>query len=247
MTFAEADAQYEVLQQQYLAGALDEEQFDERLHQLMVLDEAGLWWAKSRENGLWHYYDPSSGDWIAAAPPSNTPALPPPASLPSTTAAEPQAKRPKAAEPRHAEAKPAATGMGESDLPRWAAVKPAVSASPAATGATAAAPAGRSSTEAVLPSTSQGAPATSSYNARDFGPIAELTGGMKVLFYILALLLPVLGLILYFVYRNKPAQADRTAARAFLILGIASIVFSCVCSTTFFLLESTLLGTGTRP
>lgn len=247
MTFAEADAQYEVLQQQYLAGALDEEQFDERLHQLMVLDEAGLWWAKSRENGLWHYYDPSSGDWIAAAPPSNTPALPPPASLPSTTAAEPQAKRPKAAEPRPAEAKPAATGMGESDLPRWAAVKPAVSASPAATAATAAAPAGRSSTEAVLPSTSQGAPATSSYNARDFGPIAELTGGMKVLFYILALLLPVLGLILYFVYRNKPAQADRTAARAFLILGIASIVFSCVCSTTFFLLESTLLGTGTRP
>ncbi len=67
MTFAEADAQYEVLKQQYLAGALDEEQFDERLHQLMVLDEAGLWWAKSRENGLWHYYDPSSGDWIAAA------------------------------------------------------------------------------------------------------------------------------------------------------------------------------------
>ncbi len=70
---------------------------------------------------------------------------------------------------------------------------------------------------------------------------------MKVLFYILALLLPILGLILYFVYRNKPAQADRTAARAFLILGIASIVFSCMCSTTFFLLESTLLGTGTRP
>jgi hypothetical protein len=250
MTFAEADAQYEVLKQQYLAGALDEEQFDERLHQLMVLDEAGLWWAKSRENGLWHYYDPSSGDWIAAVPPSNTPALPPPASLPSKTTAEPQAKRPKAAEPPPAEAKPPAAGTGGSDLPRWAAVKPVAGTASAAGGATAAtAPAGRSTAgaAAVLPSTSQGAPATSSYNARDFGPIAELTGGMKVLFYILALLLPVLGLILYFVYRNKPAQADRTAARAFLILGIASIVFSCMCSTTFFLLESTLLGTGTRP
>ena len=113
----------------------------------------------------------------------------------------------------------------------------------------ASAPVGRSAAgaAAALPSTSQGAPATSSYNPRDFGPIAELTGGIKVLFYILALLLPILGLILYFVYRNKPAQSDRTAARAFLILGIASIVFSCMCSTTFFLLESTLLGTGTRP
>ena len=69
---------------------------------------------------------------------------------------------------------------------------------------------------------------------------------MKVLFYILVLLLPRPGLILYFVYRNKPAQADRTAARAFLILGIASIVFSCMCSTTFFLLESTFLRDGNQ-
>jgi hypothetical protein len=250
MTFAEADAQYEVLKQQYLAGALDEEQLDERLHQLMVLDEAGLWWAKSRENGSWHYYDASSGNWIAAAPPSGALTLPPPASLLSTPAAESQAKRASPAEPRAVGATPLATATGESDLPRWAAVKPATGAAPAAAGMTAVtAASGRSSAgaAAVLPSTSQGAPATSSYNARDFGPIAELTGGMKVLFYILALLLPVLGLILYFVYRNKPAQADRTAGRAFLILGIASIVFSCMCSTTFFLLESTLLGTGTRP
>ena len=123
MTFAEADAQYEVIKQQYLAGALDEEQFDERLHQLMVLDEAGLWWAKSRENGLWHYYDPSSGNWIAAAPPSSTPALPPP-SLPSTPAAEPQAKRPRRLNRRAAAANPPEASAGESALPRWAAVKP---------------------------------------------------------------------------------------------------------------------------
>ena len=62
MTFAEADAQYEVIKQQYLAGALDEEQFDEQLHRLMVLDDAGVWWAKSRENGSWHYYDLGKGD-----------------------------------------------------------------------------------------------------------------------------------------------------------------------------------------
>lgn len=249
MTFSEADAQYEVIKQQYLAGALDEDQFDEQLHRLMVLDDAGLWWAKSRENGSWHYYDLGKGDWIAATPPASTPDIPSPPALPSAPAAEPKAKRAKAAEPRAVDPIPPAAGTSESNLPRWAAVKPTASTTAAAAGAAAGTPSvGRSATGSeALPSTSQGSPATASYSAHDFGPIAELTGGMKVLFYILALLLPILGLILYFVYRNKPAQADRTAARAFLILGIASIVFSCMCSTTFFLLESTFLGTGTRP
>jgi hypothetical protein len=250
MTFSEADAQYEVIKQQYLAGALDEEQFDEQLHRLMVLDDAGLWWAKSRENGSWHYYDLGKGDWIAATPPASTPEVPSPPLLPSAPAAEPRAKRAKTVESRAVDSTPPADGTSESNLPRWAAVKPAAGTTAASTGAAAATPsAGRSTpgSETALPSTSQGSPATANYSARDFGPIAELTGGMKVLFYILALLLPILGLILFFVYRNKPAQADRTAARAFLILGIASIVFSCMCSTTFFLLESTFLGTGTRP
>jgi len=258
MTFSEADAQYEVIKQQYLAGALDEEQFDEQLHRLMVLDDAGLWWAKSRENGSWHYYDPGKEDWIAATPPASTPEVPFPPLLPSAPAAEPKAKHAKTVESRAVDPTPPAAGTSESNLPHWAAAKPVASTTAATTGSAAATPAaGRSiqgsaagsaiGSETALPSTSQGSPATASYSARDFGPIAELTGGMKVLFYILALLLPILGLILYFVYRNKPAQADRTAARAFLILGIASIVFSCMCSTTFFLLESTLLGTGTRP
>ena len=248
MTFSEADAQYEVIKQQYLAAALDEEQFDEQLHRLMVLDDGGLWWAKSRENGSWHYYDPGKEDWIAATPPASTPDVPPPPALPSAPAAEPKAKRAKTAEPRAVDPTPSAAGTSESNLPRWAAVKPTASTPAAAAGAAAPPSAGRSTTGSeALPSTSQGSPATASYGAHDFGPIAELTGGMKVLFYILALLLPILGLILYFVYRNKPAQADRTAARAFLILGIASIVFSCMCSTTFFLLESTFLGTGTGP
>lgn len=264
MTFAEADAQYEVLKQQFLAGALDENQFDEQLHRLMVLDDAGVWWAKSRESGAWHYYDSSSGDWVAAVPPASSPAVPPPPFLPSAPSTALYGEQhPKTADPPTGGSQPptgstaagasagSAVGAGGGDLPRWAAVKPAASASvPTAWGASSTLPSGGhppSTTSTALPSTSQGAPATASYNARDFGPIAELTGGMKVLFYILALLLPILGLILYFVYRNKPAQSDRTAARAFLILGIASIVFSCMCSTTFFLLESAVLGTGTKP
>ncbi len=245
MTFAEADAQYEVIKQQYLAGALDDNQLDEQLHRLMVLDDAGFWWAKSRENGAWHFYDSNKGDWVAATPPTGTPSIPPPPSLPSAPAVDPLAEQAKSAvapssESSLAASSPAATSAGASNLPKWAAVQPSrvAAASAVASGS----PTGAS---AALPATSQGAPATAGYQARDFGPIAELTGGMKVLFYALSLLLPILGLILYFVYRNKPAQPDRSAARAFLILGIASIVFSCMCSTTFFLLESTMLGTGT--
>jgi RsiW-degrading membrane proteinase PrsW (M82 family) len=94
-----------------------------------------------------------------------------------------------------------------------------------------------------LPGTAQGAPGTAGYSGREFSLLPELSSGMKVLFYILSLLLPVLGVILYFIYRKKPNAADRSAARVFLILGILSIVFSCMCSTTFYVLESAMLGT----
>jgi hypothetical protein len=183
VTYAEADTQYEVVKQQYLSGALDDDQFEEQLHQLMVLDEAGLWWAKSRENGSWHFYDAGKGQWIAGTPPVRTPTV----SLP-----------------------PSSSGVSP-----------------------------------VLPGTSQGVPTTAGYSPPGLSPVSELSGGTKVLFYALSLLLPILGLILYFVYRSKPALPDRSAARVFLILGIVSIVFSTMCGATFFLLEATMLGTGT--
>lgn len=194
MTYTEADAQYEVIKQQYLAGTLDDSQFEEQLHLMMVLDNSGLWWAKSRENGSWHFYDGKQGNWVAGTPPVSLQAVPPPSLLPSAPSTEPLPGQPHAA--------------------------------------------------LVLPGTSQGAPTTAGYSALDFGPVPDLTGGMKVLFYGLSLLLPILGLILYFVYRNKPALPDRSAARVFLILGIVSIVFSTMCGATFFLLEATMLGTG---
>jgi hypothetical protein len=273
MTFAEADAQYEVVRQQYLGGMLDDEQYDEQLHRLMVLDDEGKWWAKSRENGVWHYYDSVRGDWVAAAPP--TPAQPPgPPGLPGAASKQGKTKGDKSATPpaepqRAAPVQPGVDPSGanrsglpaagaasgtqpfakgtETNLPRWAAVKPGTAGAStvaSVTGRSAARPAAGAGTASVLPGTAQGAPGTNPYSARDFGPIADLTGSMKVLFYVLSLLLPFLGIILFFLYRNKPAESDQAAARVCLILGIVSIVFTGMCITTFFVFESLMLGTG---
>lgn len=57
----------------------------------------------------------------------------------------------------------------------------------------------------------------------------ELSPGLKVVFYILSFLVPIVGIVLYFVYRGKPAQEDRSAANLFLILGVISFALSCLC------------------
>jgi len=58
----------------------------------------------------------------------------------------------------------------------------------------------------------------------------ELSPGLKVVFYILSFLVPIVGIVLFFVYRGKPAPEDRAAANLFLILGAISFGLSCLCS-----------------
>ena len=120
MTFAEADAQYELVKQRYQAGALTDEQYDDQLRSLMVLDNTGRWWAKSRENGTWHYYDAATDSWLLGAPPVAAPAAPsrPAAPQPSPAAAGPQTT---AGTPVF----PAAGNSRGGALPKWAAVAPA--------------------------------------------------------------------------------------------------------------------------
>ena len=57
----------------------------------------------------------------------------------------------------------------------------------------------------------------------------ELSPGLKVIFYILSFLVPIVGIVLYFVYRGKPAMEDRSAARRFLIHGVISFDLSSFC------------------
>ncbi len=193
MNFADVDRRYAELWQMYQSGALTAEQFDQQLHAMMIQDNLGRWWAKSRESGEWHYFDQASGAWVRATPP---------ASAPPTLPAAPAA--------------PAAS---------WAPARTA-----GAAGTAGAAP--------VAP-----APQELSY-AQGYAAAPELGSGMKVLFYILSFIFGLLGIILFFIYRNKPAAEDRSAARLFLLLGVLSLLLSCLCTVTYVVLFSSAILSG---
>ncbi|MCB0052303.1 MAG: CHAT domain-containing protein, partial [Caldilinea sp.] len=59
------------------------------------------------------------------------------------------------------------------------------------------------------------------------GGQVELSSGRKIVFYILSFMSPIIGLTLYFIYRDKTTREDRSAARVFLVLGIVSFAVSC--------------------
>jgi hypothetical protein len=65
--FREVDRRYIDLKRQYDNGDLSAEEFDAQLEQMMVQDDEGRWWAKSRQTGIWHYYDGST--WVRGTPP----------------------------------------------------------------------------------------------------------------------------------------------------------------------------------
>jgi hypothetical protein len=65
--FQEADRQYVEIKRRHEAGELAQEEFDDQVKQLMVQDEEGRWWAKSRTTGDWHYHDGTA--WVKGTPP----------------------------------------------------------------------------------------------------------------------------------------------------------------------------------
>jgi hypothetical protein len=78
MDFYQADQRYDELKQEYLDGSLSSEAFEEALRDMMVQDGQGRWWGKSREAGVWHYYDEEKDEWMQADPPGHQgPTAPP--------------------------------------------------------------------------------------------------------------------------------------------------------------------------
>jgi hypothetical protein len=69
--FREADRRYFEIKQRHEAGTLTDEEFDELLKDLMVEDEEGRWWVKSRRTGEWHYNDGTT--WVKDTPPGYEP------------------------------------------------------------------------------------------------------------------------------------------------------------------------------
>jgi hypothetical protein len=242
MTFAEADAQYELIKQRYQAGVLTDEQYDDQLRGLMVLDDSGRWWAKSRENGVWHYYEAVSGNWMLGAPPVTMPSTPPasqPAVQPPTQEVVNPAVNPVAPAAPAAGNPPRRASQG--GLPKWAAVAPS-SAQPAAQEPAKTGDADVSAAGGSAKPADKGA--AGGYSTLDISPMPELSGSLKIVFYVLSLLVPFLGFVLFLVYRKKPAATDRSAARVFMILGVISLVFLCLFTVGIFVLEAVLLGAG---
>jgi hypothetical protein len=76
VNFHEADRRYAELKRQLDAGTISPEEFDTQLRQLMVQDQEGRWWAKSRKTGEWNYHDGSA--WVRGTPPGYQPPRTPP-------------------------------------------------------------------------------------------------------------------------------------------------------------------------
>lgn len=217
MTFTEVDQRYLELKEQSLAGTLTDEAFDDALRELMVTDEAGRWWAKSREKGEWHFYDAVTASWVRAEPLRDE--LPEGQDAPEFVEDALAALPPEVEPPVEEDAVDAPTSFASptesgAPLPRWAArasqLDSQPSVAPEAAAASRSAPGHR--------------PAGSG-----FGPMPELGGGLKLLFYLLSFFLPLAGFVLFLLYRNKPAPQDKAAARTFLILGVVSLLFPCLC------------------
>lgn len=65
--FREADRRYAELKGQLDTGTISTGEFDAQLRQLMIQDQQGRWWAKSRGTGEWMCHD---GDaWVPGTPP----------------------------------------------------------------------------------------------------------------------------------------------------------------------------------
>jgi hypothetical protein len=64
--FQEAEDRYAEAKRQFDAGAISAEEFDAQRRQLMMQDDEGRWWAKSK-TGQWNYHDGSA--WIPGTPP----------------------------------------------------------------------------------------------------------------------------------------------------------------------------------
>lgn len=85
--FREADRRYHEIKRQLDTGNISTEEFDAQLRRLMVQDDDGRWWAKSRKTGEWNYHDGSA--WIRGTPPGYQP---PPPTLPAESTPDHQSQ-----------------------------------------------------------------------------------------------------------------------------------------------------------
>lgn len=187
MDFREVDRRYDELKRKYDAGTLSADAFDAQLRELMIQDDQGRWWAKSRDGGQWNYHDGSN--WVRGTPP-----YPPEA---------PAAARTVITSP--------------DPIPGYQPSQPAAQSYQPPQGGAAA----------------YSAPAASAAAVPGEG---EVSSGMAILFYLISFFIPIVGFVLFFLYRSKPSESDRKAATYSLYIALASMLLGATCcGCSFFL------------
>jgi cation transport ATPase len=68
--------------------------------------------------------------------------------------------------------------------------------------------------------------------------------GMKILFYALAVLLPIVGIIIGIVLMTKEDEESKALGKNVLIVGIVVLVLACCCSLAAGFLPAMLGGTS---
>ena len=69
--FREAARRFTETKRRFDAGSISDKEFHAQLRRLMVQDDEGRWWAKSRKTGDWNYHDGNT--WIRGTPPGYQP------------------------------------------------------------------------------------------------------------------------------------------------------------------------------
>jgi hypothetical protein len=93
--YQHAEEEYFKLRGQFDTGRLTQEQFDEKLRDLMIQDEQGRYWMLGADSGKWYFYDGTK--WVqsdpypgaSAPPPPVVPVEEPPTSSPATARPSP--------------------------------------------------------------------------------------------------------------------------------------------------------------
>ncbi len=105
--YKSAEDAYFTLRGQFDTGRITQEQFDDKLRDLMIQDEQGRYWMLGADSGKWYYYD--GANWVPGEPPIDA--------APAADAAAVAAAVPPASSAPAPVDTPAATGVAPKPTP----------------------------------------------------------------------------------------------------------------------------------
>jgi|GEM_PF-1910936 len=65
-------------------------------------------------------------------------------------------------------------------------------------------------------------------------PTGNVSGGLKALFIVLAIIFPIVGVILGIIWLTKKTSEEKTLGKLTLIIAIIMFVLGCICWFAFF-------------